>query len=111
MQFEHIAEVSAQALAARQPLVSVDCKKKELIGRYRNGGRELAPTGKPILVNTHDFIDQELGRAIPYGIYDVGHNEGWVSVGISAETAQFAVASIKAWWKDLGKSATRKQRH
>ena len=103
LQFEHIAKVSAQALAARQPLVSVDCKKKELIGTYKNGGRELAPTGKPILVNTHDFIDQELGKAIPYGIYDVGRNEGWVSVGISAETAQFAVASIKAWWEDLGK--------
>ena len=103
VQFEHIAEVSAQALAAQQPLVSVDCKKKELIGTYKNGGRELAPTGKPILVNTHDFIDQELGKAIPSGIYDVGHNEGWVSVGISAETAQFAVASIKAWWEDLGK--------
>jgi transposase len=103
LQFEHIAEVSAQALAAQQPLVSVDCKKKELIGTYKNGGRELAPTGKPILVNTHDFIDQELGKAIPYGIYDVGRNEGWVSVGISAETAQFAVASIKAWWEDLGK--------
>ena len=103
LQFEHIANVSAQALAAQQPLVSVDCKKKELIGTYKNGGRELAPTGKPILVNTHDFIDQELGKAIPYGIYDVGRNEGWVSVGISAETAQFAVASIKAWWEDLGK--------
>jgi transposase len=103
LQFEHIAKVSAQALAAQQPLVSVDCKKKELLGTYKNGGRELAPTGKPILVNTHDFIDQELGKAIPYGIYDVGRNEGWVSVGISAETAQFAVASIKAWWEDLGK--------
>jgi transposase len=103
LQFEHIARVSAQALAAHQPLVLVDCKKKELIGTYKNGGRELAPTGKPILVNTHDFIDQELGKAIPYGIYDVGRNEGWVSVGISAETAQFAVASINAWWQDLGK--------
>src|SRR5437763_6245801 len=102
LQLEHIAKASAQALAARQPVVSVDCKKKELIGTYKNGGRELAPTGKPILVNTHDFIDQELGKAIPYGIYDVGRNEGWVSVGISAETAQFAVASIKAWWEDLG---------
>jgi transposase len=103
LQFEHIAEVSAQALAVQQPVVSVDCKKKELIGSYKNGGRELAPSGEPILVNTHDFIDQELGKAIPYGIYDVGRDEGWVSVGISAETAQFAVASIKAWWDDLGK--------
>jgi hypothetical protein len=84
-------------------VISVDCKKKELIGSYKNAGRELAPTGKPVLVNTHDFIDRELGKAIPYGIYDVGRNEGWVSVGISAETAQFAVGSIQAWWEDLGK--------
>ena len=102
-QFRHIAEVSAQMLAAEQPLISVDTKKKELIGSYKNAGRELAPTGKPILVNTHDFIDQELGKAIPYGIYDVGRDEGWVSVGVSADTAQFAVAAIKAWWKSLGR--------
>jgi len=102
-QFRRIAEVSAQMLAAEQPLISVDTKKKELIGSYKNAGRELAPTGKPILVNTHDFIDQELGKAIPYGIYDVGRDEGWVSVGVSADTAQFAVAAIKAWWKSLGR--------
>ena len=109
-QFQYIAAVSAQALAAKQPSISVDTKKKELIGSYKNGGRELAPAGKPILVNTHDFIDQELGKAIPYGIYDVGRDEGWVSVGISADTAQFAVAAIKAWWKNLAGSATRKPR-
>jgi Rhodopirellula transposase DDE domain len=109
-QFQHIAAVSAQALAAEQPLISVDTKKKELIGNYKNGGRELAPTGKPILVNTHDFIDQELGKAIPYGIYDVGQDEGWVSVGISSGTAQFAVAAIKAWWKDLGRKRYPKAR-
>ena len=102
-QFEQIARVSAQALAAGEPLISVDTKKKELIGNYKNGGRELAPTGRPILVNTHDFPDDELGKAIPYGIYDVGGNEGWVSVGISADTAQFAVAAIQAWWKHLGR--------
>jgi Rhodopirellula transposase DDE domain len=101
-QFEHITQVSAQTLAANEPLISVDTKKKELIGSYKNGGRELAPTGKPILVNTHDFIDQELGKAIPYGIYDVGRDEGWVSVGISADTAQFAVAAIRSWWENLG---------
>jgi hypothetical protein len=104
-QFERIARVSAAALASKEPVISVDCKKKELIGPYKNGGRELAPTGKPILVNTHDFIDQELGKAIPYGIYDVGRNEGWVSVGISAETAQFAVGSILAWWQELGRKS------
>jgi len=102
-QFRRIAEVSAAVVAAGEPLISVDTKKKELIGRYKNGGRELAPTGRPILVNTHDFIDDELGKAIPYGIYDVGRDEGWVSVGISADTAQFAVAAIKAWWKHLGR--------
>ena len=102
-QFRRIAEVSAAALASGEPLISVDTKKKELIGNYKNGGRELAPTGRPILVNTHDFIDEKLGKAIPYGIYDVGRDEGWVSVGISADTAQFAVAAIKAWWSNLGR--------
>ena len=102
-QFRRIAEVSAAALASGEPLISVDTKKKELIGNYKNGGRELAPTGRPILVNTHDFIDDKLGKAIPYGIYDVGRDEGWVSVGISADTAQFAVAAIKAWWSNLGR--------
>ena len=102
-QFRRIAEVSSAVLASGGPLISVDTKKKELIGRYKNGGRELAPTGRPILVNTHDFIDEELGKAIPYGIYDVGRDEGWVSVGISADTAQFAVAAIKAWWTHLGR--------
>ena len=102
-QFRRIAEVSAAALASGEPLISVDTKKKELIGNYKNGGRELAPTGRPILVNTHDFIDDELEKAIPYGIYDVGRDEGWVSVGISADTAQFAVAAIKAWWTHLGR--------
>lgn len=102
-QFRHIAAVSARALRAKQPLISVDTKKKELIGKYKNGGRELAPTGTPILVNTHDFIDAELGKAVAYGIYDVGGDEGWVSVGISADTAEFAVGAIRAWWKHLGK--------
>jgi len=101
-QFERIAAVSARALASEEPVISVDTKKKELIGNYKNAGRELAPTGRPILVNTHDFPDKEQGKAIPYGIYDVGRDEGWVSVGISADTAQFAVAAIKSWWKNLG---------
>jgi len=101
-QFERIAAVSAQALASKEPLISVDTKKKELIGNYKNAGRELAPTGRPILVNTHDFPDRQQGKAIPYGIYDVGRDEGWVSVGISADTAQFAVAAIKNWWENLG---------
>jgi transposase len=101
-QFRRIAQVSARALEAKEPVISVDTKKKELIGDYKNAGRELAPKGEPILVNTHDFIDTELGKAIPYGIYDVGKDEGWVSVGVSAETASFAVAAIGSWWKSLG---------
>jgi transposase len=101
-QFARIAEVSAAAVAAGEPLISVDTKKKELIGNYKNGGRELAATGTPILVNTHDFPDKEQGKAVPYGIYDVGSDEGWVSVGISADTAQFAVAAINGWWEHLG---------
>ena len=109
-QFRRIAEISAAALAAGEPVISVDTKKKELIGNYKNGGRELAPTGKPIFVNTHDFMDKQLGKAIPYGIYDVGSDEGWVSVGISADTAQFAVAAIKAWWADLGCKRYRQAR-
>jgi hypothetical protein len=88
--------VSAAVLAANQPVTSVDTKKKQLIGPYKDAGRELAPIGKPILVDTPDFIDEELGKAIPYGIGDVGHDEAWVSVGISAVTAQFAVSAIKA---------------
>jgi transposase len=106
-QFERIAGVSARALADTEPVISVDTKKKELIGSYKNAGRELTPTGQPILVNTHDFIDKELGKAIPYGVYDVGRDEGWVSVGISADTAQFAVAAIGSWWENLGRKRYR----
>ena len=91
-------------------MISVDTKKKELIGDFKNARRELAPTGKPILVNTHDFNDKELGKAIPYGIYDVGRDEGWVNVGISADTAQFAVASIRAGGRTSAASATRRPR-
>ena len=103
-QFGHIAQVTGQALKAKQPVISVDTKKKELIGDYKNGGRELARSGEPIEVNTHDFPDKKLGKAVPYGIFDVGRNEGWVSVGISFDTAQFAVAAIKGWWQHLGQA-------
>jgi transposase len=104
-QFGHIAKVSGAAIAAGEPLISVDTKKKELIGNYKNPGRELTASGHPILVNTHDFPDKDLGKAVPYGIYDVGRDEGWVSVGISGDTAQFAVAAIKSWWENLGQKA------
>ena len=85
-----------------QPVISVDTKKKELVGDFKNGGREWQPKGCPEKVRGHDFEDKELGKAIPYGIYDMGRNQGWVSVGIDHDTAQFAVQSIWSWWKQMG---------
>jgi transposase len=102
-QFRHIAAVTGAALAAKEPVISVDTKKKELIGNYKNAGKELRSSGRPILVNTHDFPDEEQGKAVPYGVYDIARDEGYVSVGVSGDTAQFSVASIRAWWKHLGK--------
>jgi transposase len=102
-QFEHIAAVTGAALAAQEPVISVDTKKKELIGEYKNAGRELRSSGRPILVNTHDFPDEQRGKAVPYGVYDIAKDEGYVSVGVSGDTAQFSVASIRAWWEHLGK--------
>jgi hypothetical protein len=84
-------------------VISVDTKKKELVGPFKNGGREWQPKGEPEEVKVHDFVDQELGKAIPYGVYDVTHNEGWVSVGIDHDTAQFAVQAIKRWWQTMGR--------
>jgi transposase len=101
-QFEHINATAKAAIDAGEPVISVDTKKKELIGDFKNGGREWRPKGKPELVRTHDFKDKELGKAIPYGIYDLGSDEGWVSVGIDHDTAQFAVAAIGGWWEQLG---------
>lgn len=101
-QFEHInaSVVAAQALG--QPVISVDTKKKELIGNYRNGGSDYRPKGDPTCVNVHDFPDKELGKVVPYGVYDVGTNTGWVSVGVTADTAAFAVNSIRAWRQRMG---------
>jgi Rhodopirellula transposase DDE domain len=87
-----------------QPVISVDTKKKELVGAFKNGGREWQPTGWPEQVRTHDFQDQQLGKAIPYGVYDITSNEGWVSVGIDHDTARFAVASIRRWWQEMGQT-------
>jgi hypothetical protein len=101
-QFEHINQTAQAQIAAGEPVISVDTKKKELIGQFKNGGREWAPGGKPVEVNTHDFPSQADGKAIPYGIYDLTHDEGWVSVGIDHDTSQFAAASILAWWQHLG---------
>ena len=84
-------------------MISVDTKKKELVGDFKNGGRELRPKGDPEKVPVHDFIDKDLGRATPYGIYDIGHNTGWVSVGVDHDTAEFAVESIRRWWLSMGR--------
>jgi transposase len=102
-QFRHIGERVSEAIAAGQPVVSVDTKKKELVGDFKNGGREWRPVGEPVAVRTHDFKDKELGKAVPYGVYDLDEDTGFVSVGISNDTAQFSVASIRAWWEQLGR--------
>jgi hypothetical protein len=101
-QFEHLNGKVKWSLSRKQPVISVDTKKKELVGDFKNGGRELRPQGNPEPVRVHDFIDKELGRATPYGIYDVGLNSGWVSVGVDHDTAEFAVATIRRWWRSMG---------
>jgi Rhodopirellula transposase DDE domain len=103
-QFRHIGETVSAALAAGRPVISVDTKKKELVGDFKAVGRELRPKGSPIPVRVHDFKDPELGKAIPYGVYDLADDTGWVSVGIDNDTAQFAVASIRSWWEHLGRA-------
>lgn len=101
-QFQHIAKAVAQFQRQRQPVISVDTKKKELIGDFKNGGREWQPAGQPEQVRVHDFIDLELGKVNPYGVYDLTANEGWVSVGIDHDTAEFAVQTIRRWWLEMG---------
>lgn len=101
-QFGHINAVIVAAQAAGQPTISVDTKKKELVGEFKNAGREWRPQGEPILVRTKDFKDKQLGKVNPYGVYDLRLDEGYVSVGIDADTAQFAVNAIRSWWRHLG---------
>jgi hypothetical protein len=101
-QFRYLNDQAAEHLDGGQPAISVDTKKKELVGEYANGGREWQPQGEPERVRVHDFVDPEQGRAIPYGVYDLGHDEGWVSVGDTADTAEFAVESIRRWWRNMG---------
>jgi len=101
-QFEHINAVVSAFQAAGQPVISVDTKKKELVGDFKNGGREWRPKGQPEPVRVHDFIIPELGKAVPYGVYDITTNEGWVNLGINHDTAAFAVESIRRWWQELG---------
>lgn len=102
-QFQYIADQAKSFLGGNEPVISVDTKKKELVGNYKNNGRQWRPKGSPETVNVHDFIDPELGRAVPYGIYDIGDNKGWVSVGSDNDTASFAVHAIDRWWLTMGK--------
>lgn len=101
-QFEHINRQVIACQRRHQPVVSVDTKKKELVGEFKNAGEEWQPKGKPEKVKVHDFPEKKLGKAIPYGVYDLARNEGWVSVGIDHDTAQFAAASIGRWWREMG---------
>jgi len=103
-QFEHINETIRRQLESNEPVISVDTKKKEQVGQYKNAGRELRGKGDPEDVTVHDFVDSDKGRAAPYGVYDLLENEAWVSVGISHDTAEFAVQSIRTWWKEMGAS-------
>ena len=103
-QFGYINNQVTAALAEHQPVISVDTKKKELVGDFRNNGREYCPQGNPEEVRVHDFLIKELGRAVPYGIYDLAANSGWVSVGVDHDTAAFAVNSIRQWWQAVGRA-------
>jgi hypothetical protein len=102
-QFEHINACVGRFRRAGQPAISVDTKKKELIGDFRNAGRELRPKGQPEEVRVHDFRIAANGKAVPYGVYDIAANEGWVSVGLDHDTAAFAVESIRRWWHRMGR--------
>src|SRR5258708_6675020 len=104
-QFEHLSGKVKWSLGRQQPVISVDTKKKELVGDFKSGGAEMRPKGQPEKVRVHDFVDPELGRATPYGIYDLGRNSGWVSVGMDHDTAEFAVETIRRWWLKMGRAA------
>ena len=103
-QFEHLNAAVQLQLSLGEPVISVDTKKKELVGPFRNAGRELRPKGAPQEVRMHDFLIPELGRVSPYGVYDLGQNEAWVSVGTDHDTAAFAVESIRRWWRAMGEA-------
>lgn len=107
-QFEHINEKTKKLQKRKQPVISVDTKKKENIGNFKNNGQEYHKKGQPPEVDVYDFIDEKLGKVAPYGVYDIMHNKGWVNVGISNDTAEFAVESIRSWWKEMGKEKYQK---
>ena len=102
-QFEHIAKKVSQLQSRGQPVVSVDTKKKELVGNFANSGQEFRRKGQPVGVRVHDFVDAKLGKAIPYGVYDLTANAGWVSVGVDHDTAEFAVQTVRTWWRQMGR--------
>jgi len=102
-QFEYINSKAKLFMSENEPVISVDCKKKELIGNYKNAGQEWEKCGMPQDVKVYDFIDKKLGKAVPYGAYDIAQNKGWVSVGVSSDTAEFAVNTIRTWWQQMGK--------
>ena len=104
-QFEHINEQAKVFQARGQPVISVDAKKKELVGNFKNGGREWQPKGKPVPVGVYDFVDDAIAKVTPYGVYDLMRNEGWVNVGVDHDTAEFAVESIRRWWYRMGREA------
>jgi Rhodopirellula transposase DDE domain len=104
-QFEHINAAATSFIDQQQPVISVDTKKKELVGDFKNAGREWQPTGTPEPVRVHDFPSDAVGNAIPYGVYDMARNEAWVSVGRDHDTPAFAVASIRQWWTMMGRAA------
>lgn len=102
-QFEYLNARVKEFQGRGSPVISVDAKKKELVGDFKNAGREWSPKGQPPRVRVHDFVDKELGKALPYGVYDVGANEGWVSVGVTHDTPAFAIATIRTWWLEMGR--------
>jgi transposase len=101
-QFDNVNEKVRGQLDNKEPVISVDTKKKELVGNFKNAGRELCPKGQPEVVDVYDFVDDEQGRAAPYGVYDIAANQAWVSVGINHDTAEFAAETIRTWWKEMG---------
>lgn len=110
-QFQEIATTVTKFQRVHRPVISIDAKKKELVGNFHNPGQEWHPKGEPTEVNVHDFPDKTLGKAIPYGVYDLALNQGWVSVGINHDTAEFAVESIRHWWLEMGQSLYPRSKH
>lgn len=108
LQFTYIKDLSKDFFNKNDPVISVDTKKREIVGRFKNNGYEWRPKGKPEKVNIYDFPSLSKGKAIPYGVYDIANNEGWINVGITHDTAEFAVESIRAWWKGMGKLKYKK---